>query len=253
MNLVDPDFFPKSEHIISVYNTGYTYLFCFDECPCLQAIIRDVPDLPGSDGSLKIDNCYHRHGTTGLIAFMNYNTGHVFHRCTSDHNTQTLISVFKEHVQQQPIDEDLHYICDNLYPHFNDEFCQAVAELSGVGYSSLPNGRDRREWLQSEDKRIVIHFIPFHSSWLNMIESWFSVFKSHCIRYSWLDSVAELRDEINMFTQFWNQHFAHPFTFRYDGVDLQEAFIRRFTRLLCSKNNQRDCKFLTNQILLCGS
>jgi transposase len=250
MHLIDPDFFPKTEHILSVYNAGHPYLFCFDECPCLQAITRDVPDLPGQDGSLKIDNRYHRHGTTDLIAFMNYATGQIFHRCTSNHDTETLISVFTEHVQQQPVDAPLHYICDNLSPHFNDAFCQAVAALSGVRYAPLSCGPKRRQWLRREDKRIVIHFIPFHSSWLNMIESWFSVLKSHCLRHSWFDSVTALQDEIRRFIQSWNWHFAHPFTFGYDGSGLQEAFIRRFTRLLGSNNPQVSCKFLTNQLLL---
>jgi transposase len=250
MHLVDPDFFPKTEHIISVYKAGHPYLFCFDECPCLQAITRDTPDLPGRDGSLKIDSRYHRHGTTDLIAFMNYATGHIFHRCTPNHDTQTLIAVFTEHVQQQPADAPLHYICDNLYPHFNDDFCQTVAALSNIRYPSLSGGQDRREWLQRDDKRIAIHFIPFHSSWLNMIESWFSVLKSHCLRYSWFDSVAALRDAIMMFIESWNQYFVHPFTFRYDGIGLQESFLCRFTRLLCSRNPQVNCKFLTNQLRL---
>jgi len=250
MHLVDPDFFPKIEHIISVYNAGHPYLFCFDECPCLQAVTRDVPDLPGEDGSLKIDNRYHRHGTTDLIAFMNYTTGKIFHRCTANHDTQTLIRVFTEHVREQPAEVPLHYICDNLYPHFNEQFCRTIADLSGVTYPSISSGKKRREWLQRDDKRIVIHFIPFHSSWLNMIESWFSILKSHCLRYSWFDNVATLQEEINSFTESWNQHFAHPFAFRYDGVGLQEAFIRRLTRLLSSENSQMDCKFLTSQLLL---
>ena len=253
MHMIDPDFFPKTEHIISVYKAGYPYLFCFDECPCLQAITRDVPDLPGQDGNLKIDTRYHRHGTTDLIAFMNYATGDIFHRCTSNHDTQTLIQVFTEHVRQQPVDVPLHYICDNLYPHFNDQFCQTVADLSGVTYPSQSCGKNRREWLQRDNKRIVIHFIPFHSSWLNMIESWFSVLKSHCLRHGWFDCVAALRDEINRFTESWNKHFAHPFIFGYDGVGLQEAFIRRFTRLLDSKSPQVDCKFLTSQLLLANN
>jgi len=250
MHLIDPDFFPKFEHITSVYKAGHPYLFCFDECPCLQAITRDVPDLPGHDGSLKIDNRYHRHGTTDLIAFMNYATGQVFHRCTPNHDTATLVQVFTEHVLNQPADAKLHYICDNLYPHFNDQLCQAVAQLSGVNYNPLSCGKHRRKWLQRDDKRIVIHFIPFHSSWLNMIESWFSVMKSHCLRHSWFDSVDALRDEIAEFIRTWNQRFAHPFKFRYDGVGLQESFICRLTRLIASKSPQMDTKFLTNQFLL---
>jgi hypothetical protein len=62
------------------------------------------------------------------------------------------------------------YIMDNLNTHFNDEFCKAVAELSNVTYDPLKTGFERRQWLQRENKRIVIHFTPFHGSWLNMIE-----------------------------------------------------------------------------------
>ena len=250
LHLVDPDFFQKAEHIISVYRAGHPYLFCFDECPHLQAITRDIPDMPGDDGSVKVDVRYHRHGTTDLIAFLNVANGHVFHRCTPDHTTATLIQVFTDHVNQQPHDAELHYICDNLNPHFNDDFCKAVARLSNVPYTTRRRGCDRREWLQQEDKRIVVHFVPFHSSWLNMVESWFSIFKSHCLDNSWFHSVAALIDEIVQFIETWNEEFSHPFTFQYTGDGLQEAFIGRCTRLLLCKTTQPDCKFLTNQLLI---
>lgn len=33
LQITDPDFFPKMEHLIAIYLRAPEYLFCFDECP----------------------------------------------------------------------------------------------------------------------------------------------------------------------------------------------------------------------------
>jgi len=46
LQICDPDFFPKMEKIIKVYQVYYKYLFCLDECTGLQALERKAPKLP---------------------------------------------------------------------------------------------------------------------------------------------------------------------------------------------------------------
>jgi len=116
--------------------------------------------------------------------------------CTPNHNTQTLARVFKEHVNTLPSDATLHYIMDNLNTHFNDEFCKTVAKLSNVTYDPLRTGHERRQWLQRENKRIVIHFTPFHGSWLNMIEIWFGILNKKCLKHQSFESVQILQETI---------------------------------------------------------
>jgi len=249
--ITDPDFFPKMEHIVDVYLHPPEYLFNFDECTALQAKCPLAPDLPPAPNKPKYEEFeYRRNGTTDLMAFLNPKSGEVFGKCTLNHNTQTLVRVFKEHVNTLPPDAPLHYIMDNLNTHFNDEFCKAVAELSNVTYDPLKTGFERRQWLQREDKRIVIHFTPFHGSWLNMIEIWFGILNKKCLKYQSFESVQLLQENIKEFIETWNKFFAHPFTWRYTGEGLHEKAISRFNKLLLIESKQMDIKFLIKQLLL---
>ena len=249
--ITDPGFFPKMEHIVDLNLHQPEHLFNFDECTALQAKSPLAPELPAISNKPRYEEFeYRRNGTIDLMAFLNPKTGKVFGRCTPNHNTQTLVRVFKEHVNTLPSDAPLHYIMDNLNTHFNDEFCKAVAELSDVTYDPLRTGRERRQWLQRENKRIVIHFTPFHGSWLNMIEIWFGILNKKCLRHQSFESVLLLQETIEEFIETWNMYFAHPFTWTYTGEGLHEKAITRFNKLLLIESKQMDIKFLTKQLLL---
>ena len=251
LSITDPDFFPKMEHIVDLCRHQPEYLFNFDECTGLQAKCRLAPDLPPEPNKTRSEEFeYRRNGTTDLMAFLNPKTGKVFGQCTPNHNTQTLICVFKEHVNTLPSDVQLHYIMDNLNTHFHDDFCRTVADLSGVTYAPLKAGVERRSWLQRDDKRIVIHFVPFHGSWLNMIEIWFGILNKKCLRHQSFQSVQLLQEIIEEFIETWNNFFAHPFTWKYTGEGLHEKAISRFNKLLFIESKQMDIKFLTKQLLL---
>ena len=251
LQITDPEFFPKAEHIIGLYLNPPENLFCFDECTGIQAIERLAPDFPAIPGHPTTREFqYRRHGTTDLMAFLQPANGDVFWRCTQNHNTQTLLRVFSEHVQIQPKDAVLHYICDNLNTHYHDDFCATVAELSGITYTALKTGIHRRQWLQSPGKRITIHFLPFHGSWLNMIEIWFGILANKCLKNGWFSSVEALIQAIDNFGITWREHFAHPFTWTYRGEGLHGKVVRRFIRLLQMQSSQMDICFLTKQLLL---
>ena len=251
LQITDPDFFPKMEHIIELYLNSPGYLFCFDECTGIQALQRLTPDLPAGRGQVYSKEFqYKRNGTSDLMAFLHPTTGEIFGRCTPNHNTQTFKSVFTEHINQQPDNAVLHYICDNYSTHFNDEICKTVAKLSNVKYTSLKTGKERRAWLQSDSKRIVIHFLPFHGSWLNMIEIWFGLLKNKCLENGWFESVKALRQAIYDFIETWNTYFAHSFTWTYRGEDLYGKVIRRFIKLLQIESPQMEINFLAKQLLL---
>jgi hypothetical protein len=139
---------------------------------------------------------------------------------------------------------------DNLSPHYHDDFCRTVADLSNVPYWPLKRGAERRQWLQSPHKRIVVHFVPFHASWLNMVEIWFGILRKKCLNYDHFTSVATLRETIMTFIDTWNDFYAHPFTWSYTGEGLHRKAVRRFSLLLSIETPQMDCNFLTRQLLL---
>ena len=256
-HIIDPQHFPKQEHILDVYQRHGDNLFLFDECPCLQAITRDTPDLVDDNGARKVDGRYHRNGTTDLIAVMKYSTGKIFSRCTSNHKTPTLIRVLREHIAEQGKDAQIHYICDNLNPHFSEQLCSAIAKLCGLNSPEpreLRTGEKRREWLQREDKRIVFHFLPYHASWLNLVEIWFGLLHQHCLKDRQCTTVALLRALIKDYVTTWNDNFAHPFTMKYTGEGLHERVVRCFTRTI--KRFEVDpihTPYLGNQMLLMGN
>lgn len=254
LQITDPDFFPKMEHVIGFYLNPPENLYCFDECTCIQALRRLTPNLPvGGYQPVLEDFEYERHGVCDLLAFLNPATGKVYGRCTDNHDRHTLCEVFRSHIESHPSDAIIHYIMDNLATHYHDDFCQTVAELSDVKYLPLATGNERRRWLQSEDKRIVVHFIPFHASWLNMVEIWFGILKRKCLKYDHFCSVEQLPATIIAFIDTWNQFFAHPFSWSYSGEDLYAKSVRRFCRLLSIQTDQMDSKFLTSQLLLMSS
>jgi transposase len=251
LQITDPDFFPKMEHIIDLYLRQPEYLYCYDECTCVQALERLTPDLPPAENQPVLEDFdYHRNGITDLLAFLNPATGKVDARCTPNHNRHVLCRFFKDHVQAHPVDAVLHYIMDNLSSHYHDDFCRTVADLSGVTYSPLKSGMERRQWLQSEHKRIVVHFVPFHASWLNLVEIWFGIIKRKCLCYDHFRSVKELRAAILAFTETWNEFFSHPFRWSYTGDGLHVKAVRRFCTLLAIETDQMDGKFLMSQLLL---
>lgn len=257
LQITDPDFFPKMEHLLEVYNTGKKNLFCFDECTGIQALLRIAPDVypEMSEKEKRVwleEFEYIRNGTTDLLAFLDVQTGKVTVECKPDHTKKTFLSVFEQHLAMVPQDERIDYIMDNLKCHCSYKFCKLVAKLSNI---ACPNERElkseeqRRKWLQSEEKRIVIHFTPFHGSWLNMIEIWFGILGTKCLKESYA-SPDELIQAIYSFTEIWNTKFAHAFKSKYNGLGLHEKVVKRFIKFLYSSSEKLHIKFLTKQLLL---
>ena len=120
LQITDPDFFPKMEHLLGLLHHPPDPLFCFDECTCIQALTPLGPDWRTAPGHTRCREAqYRRNGTTDLIAFLRRGDSEVFGRCTPNHNRHTLIDVLREHVEPYPHDAALHYICDNLNTHYH--------------------------------------------------------------------------------------------------------------------------------------
>ena len=257
LQITDPDFFPKMEHLIQVYKTQKNNLFCYDECTGIQVLLRVAPDVHPEMSEKKKKAWleefeYIRNGTIDLLAFMDVHNGKVNVVCKPDHTKDTFLSVFEQHVAGVPRDERIDYIMDNLASHYSYEFCELVAKLSNVacpGKSDLKTGEMRRKWLQSEEKRIVIHFTPFHGSWLNMIEIWFGILTPKCLKESYASPDLLIR-AIYSFTQRWNTLFAHAFNWGYEGIGLHEKVVNRFIKFLYRSSERLHIKFLTKQMLL---
>jgi transposase len=251
LQISDPFFFEKMEKIIQAYADKHKYLFCLDECTGLQALERIAPTLP-ADGKKPAyqEPEYKRHGTVSLLSVLWVSTGRVFTECIDDHTSATVIGATRKHAMLFDKSAELHYICDNYSSHSTEEFCAGIADLCGVTLPVLKTVEQRRQWLESTDKRIVFHFLPTHGSWLNLIEIWFGILQQKALKHESFCSTDELCERIMDFTDTWCSHLAHPFNWTYTGQGLHEKVVGRFIKWLQIESPQLNAKFLGKQLVL---
>ena len=195
---------------------------------------------------------YIRNGTMNVLAFFNHANGQVYAECQADHKTDTFLKIFRRHVTTCPAGEPIHYVMDNLSTHRGYPFCKTVAELSDVACPSenkLNNLEKRVEWLKSTGKRIIIHYTPYHGSWLNLVEFWFGIMNKKVLNESY-GSVEELREGFESFLETWNTLLAHPFRWSYDGKGLRKKAVIRFTEILTHTAEKIEVSSLTKQLQL---
>jgi transposase len=195
---------------------------------------------------------YARNGTLDVFAFLQVKSGKVFAQCRPDHKKETLIEVLEKQLKTVPENERIDYIMDNLASHSCYELCALVAKYSNVecpDEKQLDTAAKRREWLQSENKRIVFHYTPFHGSWLNMVEIWFSILNQKCLNESY-DSAESIYKALYEFFNEWSTHLYHPFKWNYDGKGLHQKVVNRFIKILENSIDKMNIKFMTKKCLL---
>jgi len=253
LHITDPDFFPKMEHLIELYRNPPTQLFFFDECPGIQVLMRLVPDLQTDTMKQRLEEFeYIRNGTLDVFAFLHHADGKVALECHADHTTETFLDVFERHAKRRPLVEPIHYVMDNLSSHRSYSFCRLVAQLSGISCPSekeLNTQFKRMQWLQSDHKRIVIHFTPFHGSWLNLVEIWFGIMGRKVLTESF-GSPDDLKAALETFADIWNSLLAHPFRWTYDGKGLHDKAVKRFAQMLLCSPTQISIRTLTKLLKL---
>jgi len=183
----DPDFEKKPEDVVGLYldPPENSIILCVDEKSQIQAPERTQPILPLLPGvPERQTHDHHRHGTTALFAALNVLSGKVIGECRAGHKATDYIAFLKKLDKSCPKRKTLHIIADNHSAHKTKEV---------------------REYLASKRGRFVEHFIPTHSSWLNMVERWFGGITNKRIRRESRDGVAQLERAITDFVNHWNE------------------------------------------------
>jgi len=250
LHITDPNFFPKMEHLLELYKNPPRFLFFFDECPGIQILKRLTPDLQTEKMKTRLEEFeYIRNGTMDVFAFLDNANGDVYAECRGDHKIVTFIEIFRLHVEKCNTAEPLHYVMDNLSSHCSYQFCEIVAEYSKIECpttTELNTQTKRVEWLRSDSKRIIIHFTPYHGSWLNHVEFWFSIMGKKVLNESFCSPESFIAG-FTSFVEEWNNLLAHPFNWSYDGAGLHEKTVKRFTEML-NTSEQLELRIITKEL-----
>ena len=169
----DPDFENKMHDILLVYKQvelqfdgdgniiipdgGHlTHTISYDEKPGIQAIANKYADHNPTEknGYVRRDYEYVRLGTLSLLAGIDLLTGEAIPLVSQTHRSCDFIEFLKKLDAKYPEGDTIRLILDNHSAHTSKETRRFLATLP--------------------EERFVFVFTPTHTSWLNMIESFFS-------------------------------------------------------------------------------
>jgi transposase len=213
----DPEFAAKVADVVGLYldPPGGAVVLSIDEKTQIQALDRTQPLLPIDFGvTEKRTHDYVRHGTTNLFAALNTGTGEVVGDCRPTRDGTEFLAFLKKAVAPHA-GREIHVILDNLSTHTTPEV---------------------QAWL-AENPHITFHFTPVGSSWLNMVETWFSLITRQSIRRGTFTSVKVLIKQIRDYITHWNTT-AKPFewTTTADEILAKVAFTQANIRKLVENN-----------------
>lgn len=180
----DPQFAQKVTDIVGLYldPPGAAVVLCLDEKTQIQALDRTQPLLPITfDATEQRTHDYVRHGTTNLFAAFNVATGEVVGECRPSRDGANFLAFLKKTVAPHGTRE-IQVVLDNLSTH------------------TTP---DVMAWL-TRHPNVSFHFTPKGSSWINQIETWFSIITRQAIRRGTFSSVQVLIRAIRDYIAVWN-------------------------------------------------
>jgi len=190
----DPEFGAKAADIVGLYLAPPedAVVLCVDEKPSIPALERRQGwlRLPHGKAITGRNHEYKRHGTTNLFAGLEAATSRVQASHASRKRRREFLQFMNELVSEYSSDTEIHVILDNYRTHKPKQ--------------------DR--WLKRHPN-VQFHFTPTHASWLNQVETWFSILWRQSLRGASFQSPRQVRAAIDQFILAYNEQ-AEPFEWR---------------------------------------
>ncbi len=201
-----------------------------DELTGVQALERKHPGLPLAPGKVERREFeYVRHGTRSFILSRDVVSGkRVAPACGPTRTEADFLVHVQAVVATHPEATRWHIVCDQLNTHQSESLVRWVADLSGLqeelgvkGESGiLASMASRAAFLSDPRHKVVFHYTPKHSSWLNQIEIWLSILVRKLLKRGSFTSVEDLQAKVFAFIDYYNQTMAKPFKWTYQGKAL---------------------------------
>lgn len=183
----DPLFTDKVRDVIGLYMAppDHAVVLCLDEKTQVQALDRTQPIFPMlARVPQRQSHDYKRNGTIDLYAALNLATGEVTHQLTPRHRAVEFKKFLSLIDKSVPAGLDVHVVIDNASTHKTPAI---------------------QKWFLAHP-RFHVHFTPTSSSWINLVERWFSEITEKWIRRGTHRSVKELAQSINDWIDSWNEN-----------------------------------------------
>jgi putative transposase len=181
-----------------------------DELTGVQALERKHPGLPLALGKIERREFeYVRHGTRSVIMSRDVVTGKVLApTCGPTRTEEDFLAHVQDVVATDPQVTRWHFVCDNLNIHQSEALVRWVADLEGMEQETLGKKGEygilalmprRDAFLSDPTHKVVFHYTPNHSSWLNQIEIWLSILMRKVLKRGSFTSVQDLEAKVLAF------------------------------------------------------
>jgi transposase len=208
------------------------YIFSTDEKTGIQALEHAHPTKPMKPGyPEKRGQEYIRHGTIGLIASRDVQTGKVTAPMIRSTRTERDFVEHIEDVVSKDPKASYVFVVDQLNTHQSESLVRFAAEQCGIPQDSLgkkghsgilKSKKTRKKFLKDKSHRIRFIYTPKHCSWLNQIEIWFSILSRDLINpRSSFKSLEDLVYRLEQYIDYYNRNLAKAFRWTYKGRPLQ--------------------------------
>ena len=180
-------------------------VLCCDEKSQCQALERSQPGFPVMRGYTRTQtHDYKRHGTVTLFAALSYLDGKIFSRTAARHTHRQWLDFLRQLNREAPPDVSLHLIVDNYATHKHAKVRSWV---------KWHNQRFRKA---HGIDRVVMHFTPTSSSWMNLVERFFRDLTQDVIRGGSFSGVGELVETITGYLEERNLN-PKPYVWKQSG------------------------------------
>jgi transposase len=210
----DPQFVAKVRDVVGLYLNPpeRAVVLCVDEKSQIQALDRTAPILPMLPGTpQRATHDYKRSGTSSLYAALDLTSGRVIGSLHARHRAIEFKKFLQSIDREVPPQLDVHVILDNSSTHKTPAI---------------------KKWLLAHP-RFVLHFTPTSSSWLNLVERWFSELTNKKLRRGAHRSVRELNTDIRAWIAAWNEN-PRPYVWTKTADQILDSISRYCDRINAS-------------------